>query len=249
MVPGGARAVAREKGRVVAQGQPNTLGHVRLQLFNRAHAMFPLAYVVASPIAGLARESDVDLEPVFLCVCAVLVGAALIETTAAMGPQPITSVDSAAQAADGFRSYGFLLMVGIVAALGAFQEMAVQTWSAIFMESVLRVSAGLSSLAPAAFTAGLSVGRFAAHLLEGKHGDVPRHLDAFEVARIGFGWQHLHPHRQHAAPDRQRIVVVIERLAGPDLRGGLLDGHDNGERGFGAFFTAARAGSTVVRGK
>lgn len=137
------------------------------RLFNRAHAMFPLAYVVASPIAGLARESGVGLELIFLCVCAVLVSAGLIETAAATGPQPMASADGAEQAVGGFRSYGFLLMVGIVAALGAFQEMAVQTWSAIFMESVLFASASLSSLAPAAFTAGLSLGRFAAHLLEG----------------------------------------------------------------------------------
>ena len=136
------------------------------RLFNRAHAMFPLAFVVASPVVGVARENGVGTAPIFLGACAVLAAAALLAALTATGPRPSTRLDAAARSSGSVRAHGFLLLAGIIAAFGAFQEMAVQTWSAVFMESALLASAGLGSLAPAAFTAGLSAGRFTAYILE-----------------------------------------------------------------------------------
>jgi MFS family permease len=61
---------------------------------------------------------------------------------------------------------GVALLLGAIAALGAFQEAAPQNWAAIFMETVRGSGPVLAGLAPATFTLGLAVGRLVAHVIE-----------------------------------------------------------------------------------
>lgn len=149
------------------------LGFVRL--FNRAHAMYPLALLVASPIVGLARNNGAQIGIIFASVAAILGAAALLEAIVSkdLVPQGLVSKSTASAQTDETPNsqpssvvLGVLLLLGLIAALGSFQEMAVQSWSAIFMETVLGASATVGGIAPAAFMLGLSGGRFAVHLLE-----------------------------------------------------------------------------------
>ena len=50
-------------------------------------------------------------------------------------------------------------------------EMSAQNWSVIFVETVLDTSSTMASLAAAAFTLGLSVGRLTAHRIEARSSD------------------------------------------------------------------------------
>lgn len=136
-----------------------------VRLFNKAHAMFPLALLVASPLVGLARANGAEIGIIFAFVAVVLGAASLLEGAASksatfsqssntMDTQPRVNVS------------GLVLLLGFIAALGAFQEMAVQSWGAIFVETALGTSATIGGIAPAAFMMGLSGGRFAAHILE-----------------------------------------------------------------------------------
>lgn len=149
------------------------LGLVRL--FNKAHAMFPLALLVASPIVGLARNGGVEIGIIFACVAAILGAAALLEVIASkevssqnLASNSVASVQTVDTPAPQSRVTvsGLVLLLGLIAALGAFQEMAVQSWAAIFVETALGASAIIGGIAPAAFMLGLSGGRFAAHMLE-----------------------------------------------------------------------------------
>jgi MFS family permease len=82
------------------------------------------------------------------------------------------------------------ILLGLVAALGAFQEAGPQHWSAIFMETVRDGGPFLAGLAPAAFTLGLSLGRLAAHEVEHRlsamatvrHRGRPRHRGFAAIA-------------------------------------------------------------------
>lgn len=136
-----------------------------VRLFNKAHAMFPLALVVASPIVGMARNGGAETSGIFLYVAAILGAAAAMESIAA-NDVPSVQTSDAPETRSGSRVSGLILLLGCIAALGAFQEMAVQSWSAIFVETVLGASATVGGFAPAAFMLGLSGGRFAAHTLE-----------------------------------------------------------------------------------
>lgn len=136
-----------------------------VRLFNKAHAMFPLALLVASPVVGLARENGAEIGVVFAFVAVVLGAASLLEGAVSKGvtfAQTPNTMDTQSR----MNVSGLVLLLGVIAALGAFQEMAVQSWGAIFVETALAASATIGGLAPAAFMMGLSGGRFAAHILE-----------------------------------------------------------------------------------
>lgn len=149
------------------------------RLFNRAHAMFPLSILVVSPVVGLARDGGIGTDTVFASVSAALIAAAILEAAVGKTLQPAGKSETSDPAAR-FRVSGVLLLMGAIAALGAFQEMAVQSWSAIFVESALLASASIGGLAPAAFTLGLSAGRFAAHAME-------RRLEATRLTMLASG--------------------------------------------------------------
>lgn len=132
------------------------------RLFNRTHAVFPFAMLLASAATGWLRAEGLTISEIFPAVAAGFLGIAGIEWRAGRH-QPTHS-----QHAKGGRASlaRVALLLGLVAALGAFQEAAPQNWAAIFMETVRGTGAVLAGLAPAAFTLGLTLGRLAAHEVE-----------------------------------------------------------------------------------
>jgi hypothetical protein len=143
------------------------------RLFNRTHALFPAAMLLASATTGWLRAEGATLLLIFPAIALGFLAISLIEWRAgahqprATGPSP-KATGGMARAA---------ILLGLVAALGAFQEAGPQHWSAIFMETVRDSGPLLAGLAPAAFTLGLSLGRLAAH-------EVEHRLSAMATVRI-----------------------------------------------------------------
>ena len=135
-------------------------------LFNVAHAAFPLALLVSSASAGAARGAGIDPAALFALLSVVLLVAGLVELRCA---EPAAEVlDTVAPVPRGRRIDRVLLLLGIAAALAAFAEMAAQSWSAIYVESVLGASPTAAGIAFSVFTAGLGLGRLAAHALDAR---------------------------------------------------------------------------------
>jgi predicted MFS family arabinose efflux permease len=146
-----------------------------IRLFNRAHAAFPLAMLATSLGVGVAREAGVATGLVFSGVALALLAAAAAEAALASrrpAPNATPEAEPAQDGASARRPRGrpglALALLGAVAALGAFQEMAPQAWAAIFVETGLGASAVAGGAAPAAFTLGLSLGRLIAHEAEAR---------------------------------------------------------------------------------
>jgi MFS family permease len=135
-----------------------------LRLFNRMHAVFPLAMLGASAGTGWLRGAGVGLTTIFGVVTVVLLAMAAVERRAGRHQAP----DAAAAARGGRLLGGAALLFGVMAACSAFQESASNSWSAIFLETVRGASPALSGLAPAAFVLGLALGRIGAHELEAR---------------------------------------------------------------------------------
>ena len=82
--------------------------------------------------------------------------------------RPVTGASGGAVLVPGGRRIDrVLLLLGAAAALAAFAEMAAQSWSAIYVESVLGASPTAAGLTFSVFTAGLRLGRLTAHALDG----------------------------------------------------------------------------------
>jgi hypothetical protein len=152
------------------------------RLFNRTHALFPAAMLVASAGTGWLRAEGATVALIFPAIALGLLAVALIEWRAgahqprATGPSPKTTGGMARAA----------VLLGLVAALGAFQEAGPQHWSAIFMETVRDSGPLLAGLAPAAFTLGLSLGRLAAHEVEHRLSAMATVRIAAVLAILGF---------------------------------------------------------------
>ncbi len=143
------------------------------RLFNRTHALFPAAMLVASAATGWLRSEGATLLMIFPAIALGFLAVAIIEWRA--GAHQLRASGSAPKTAGGMARAAILL--GLVAALGAFQEAGPQHWAAIFMETVRDSGPLLAGLAPAAFTLGLSLGRLAAH-------EVEHRLSAMATVRI-----------------------------------------------------------------
>lgn len=142
-------------------------GETGARLFNRAHAMFPLALLVASPLTGAMRDAGVGSQAIFSSLGLLLAAAALLEFRA--GGSPRRSDETEPASSIGLSAA--VICLATIAALGAFMEMSAQSWAVIFVETVLLTSATAAGFAAAAFTLGLSLGRLAAHSLEKRLSD------------------------------------------------------------------------------
>lgn len=134
------------------------------RLFNRVHAVFPLAMLASSAGAGWLRAAGVGVTAIFGTATLVLLAMAVVERAAGRHQQPDEVTTSRSRAALG----GAVLILGMMAACAAFQESAPQSWSAIFLETVRGTGPALSGLAPAAFVLGLALGRLGAHEIEAR---------------------------------------------------------------------------------
>jgi MFS family permease len=135
-----------------------------LRLFNRMHAVFPLAMLGASAGSGWLRGEGVGLPAIFGGVTLALLVMAVIERRAGRHQAP----DDLPPQRGGRLLGGAALLFGLMAACSAFQESASNSWAAIFLETVRGAAPALSGLAPAAFVLGLALGRLGAHELEAR---------------------------------------------------------------------------------
>lgn len=125
------------------------------RLFNKVHAVTPLAMVVAAPSVGLARQAGASSREVLLVIAVlVLVSAALAVDRAGWRtrstPASAVRVRSATPV---------LVAFGLVSAVVLFMENAVEQWGAIHLEQGLGAGPLLGSAAPAAYMIGLAAGR------------------------------------------------------------------------------------------
>ena len=158
------------------------------RLFNRAHAMFPLALLVASPLTGVARDAGAGPGEIFPFLGLLFASAAALEAYAGRAQVPAAE----RPAPRPIRLGAVLVTLAGIAALGAFMEMSAQNWSVIFVEAVLETSSTIASLAAAAFTLGLSIGRLTAHRIEARSSDamvirIAALLGALAFLTIAFG--------------------------------------------------------------
>ncbi|MDJ1008951.1 MAG: hypothetical protein QNJ13_14130 [Paracoccaceae bacterium] len=132
------------------------------RLFNRTHALFPIAMLAGSVLTGWARAGGVSVTAIFLAVGAGFLAVAVVEFVA--GRHQGADAAGSGQAAP---MLGVTVVIlAAMAALAAFQEAAPQAWAAIFVETVRGEGPGAAGLAPAAYTLGLALGRLGAHEIE-----------------------------------------------------------------------------------
>ncbi|MFF5220355.1 MFS transporter [Micromonospora sp. NPDC000212] len=199
------------------------------RLFNRVHAATPVAMLAAAPAVGLARQVGVPTVAVLVMIALlVAVSAVLVvdrrgwhETAAeSAGPRPR-------------RLLGPLVLIGAIGATALLMENAVEQWGAIHLEQQLRVGPLVSSFAPAAYMAGLAVGRMVAQrhgdrfsdrrvlMLGGTLGGVGLAIGAAAWnpwwALVGFGLSGL-----GIAPVLPTLLSAAGRAAGPDRRSSAI---------------------------
>ncbi|MFI9589838.1 MFS transporter [Nonomuraea sp. NPDC052265] len=132
------------------------------RLFQAVHAAFPIAVIVAAPLAGLARSLGVDAG-IVLVVIALLVAATSLSLPALpVGRgRPAPSGDPRA----GRRLWGLALLLGTLAGCVLVIENAVEQWSVLLLEEHRDATPLTASLAPSVYMAALTAGRIAAQTL------------------------------------------------------------------------------------
>jgi predicted MFS family arabinose efflux permease len=132
------------------------------RLFNRVHALFPFSMLVSSAATGLLRDAGATPAHLFLPLALVSIAAAMLEYRAGGHQQP-----GSGQGAPGrLPLRGIVILLGLLAAMGATMEGGAHIWSAIFVEGQLGGSPVQGGLAAAAITLGLTMGRLLAHRFE-----------------------------------------------------------------------------------
>jgi len=242
------------------------------RLFNRTHALFPVAMLTGAVATGGARAAGAAVPEIFLAVGAGFLAVAALEYRAGRHQPPETGSSGRAGPALG----ATMLVLAAMAALAAFQEAAPQAWAAIFIETVRMESPVLAGLAPAAYTLGLAIGRLVAHEVEhvlrpvqtlrlaallgapafaALLADLPAPvlLVAFLLAGIGTGpvepavFRAVSARGDPAAAGRRLAAVTqiayLGYLLSPPALGGIADAF-----GFSALWLVAAAAALAVAG-
>lgn len=136
----------------------------RERLFNKAHAAFPLAAVLASPAVGLAREAGLAPRPILFTLSVLVLASAGLLWAASRGqawqPAPRHRLR--------FSVSRSLLLLGGAGALVILMENAVELWSALHLEETLQASPFVGSLGPGLYMLALFTGRLAAQARSGR---------------------------------------------------------------------------------
>ena len=125
------------------------------RLFNRVHAVTPIAMIVGAPLAGAARQAGFTPAQVLLGVALLLIASAVPNLTGRQRPAPPTRTR-------GLRWSRWLFGSGLAGAAVLFVENAVEQWSAVLLETELGTGPFLASLGPAGYLSALSLGRLLA---------------------------------------------------------------------------------------
>lgn len=141
------------------------------RLFNKVHAVTPLAMVVAAPAVGLATQLGVSA-PAVLTVIALLAAASALLAIDPRGWRERAGFEPRPEP-DTRRGLGYLplLLVGAVGAVVLLMENAVEQWGAIHLDREAAAGPLIASLAPAGYMIGLSFGRMLAQWRGDRYGD------------------------------------------------------------------------------
>lgn len=146
------------------------------RLFNRIHAVTPIAMILAAPLAGAAREAGIAPKDVLLVVAALAAASALpnlaarpLSAPAGSGTASASSTSASSTSAQPtmawrktLRPSRTLAGYGLAAAVVLFVENAVEQWSAVLLDRDLGTGAFVASLGPAGYMAALALGRLTA---------------------------------------------------------------------------------------
>ena len=132
------------------------------RIMQAAHALFSGGFLVAAVASGLARTAGV--EPAWL-----LVASGLLFVVAAWFNRGYPKVNRPRERS-GFHVSWQLVALGAVCAVAFVVEGGIESWSALFLETVHDASPAVGSLGPALFAAAMVMGRTIGQRLEGRIG-------------------------------------------------------------------------------
>lgn len=134
------------------------------RLFQPVHAAFPVAVVVAAPLAGIARQLGADLPVILLTVAAVVASVGVLTPRLPLDPTAPTAPTNGPKSRLG---PGWWLGFG-VGALGACMlivENAIEQWSALLLEDFRHAPPVVASSGPAVYYLALTGGRLLAQAM------------------------------------------------------------------------------------
>ncbi|MYW01928.1 MFS transporter [Streptomyces sp. SID3343] len=142
------------------------------RLFNKVQAATPLAMVLAAPAVGLALNPGVSPRVILVVIAALVAVSAVLaidrrrweEQDAAEESEPSRDLhgDHAEDPGASRRFVAILLLVGTVGGTVLLMENTVEQWGAIHLRDALHAGSFVAACGPAAYMAGLSVGRMLA---------------------------------------------------------------------------------------
>ena len=179
----GALSGALDVGINVAASTVETTGGPRIM--QAAHALFSGGFLVAAIASGLARSAGV--EPATL-----LLGSGIVLVVTAWFNRAYPPVRRAA-ASSGFHVSWPLVALGAVCAVAFVVEGGIESWSALFLETVHDASPAVGSLGPGLFAAAMVTGRAVGQRMEGRIGGRRLLVGGGLVAAFGLGLTALSP--------------------------------------------------------
>jgi MFS family permease len=179
----GALSGALDVGINVAATTVETTGGPRIM--QAAHALFSGGFLVAAIASGLARSAGV--EPAIL-----LLGSGIVLVVTAWFNRAYPPVRRAA-ASTGFHVSWPLVALGALCAVAFVVEGGIESWSALFLETVHDASPAVGSLGPGLFAAAMVTGRAVGQRMEGRIGGRRLLVGGGLVAACGLGLTALSP--------------------------------------------------------
>lgn len=144
-------------------------------VMNLAHAWFSLCVVLASLGTAAVRAAGAGPRPVLGAVCVLIAAIAVLalapstlrtrEVSGHGAKPPVPQTSAPQRRGRTWRLSMPLIVFGSLGALAYLVENAWQSWSAVYLETTLDASVGLSSTAPAVFASAAAAGCFAGNAL------------------------------------------------------------------------------------
>lgn len=179
----GALSGALDVGINVAASTVETTGGPRIM--QAAHALFSGGFLVAAVASGLARSAGV--EP-----AALLLGSSVVFVVAAWFNRSYPHVPRT-PASTGFHVSWPLVALGGVCAVAFVVEGGIESWSALFLETVHDASPAVGGLGPGLFAAAMVTGRAVGQRVEGRIGGRRLLVAGGVVAACGLALTALSP--------------------------------------------------------
>jgi MFS family permease len=134
-------------------------------IMQKAHASFSGGFLVASVLAGLAREVGAEPYAILVFTAAMAFASAFVNRGAASLAAP------AERRSLRMKLTRPLVLLGLLCGIAFVVESGIEHWSALFLETELDASPAVAGLGPGFFAAAMVLGRSLGHRLEAHVGD------------------------------------------------------------------------------